>query len=99
MECVRESPTELIRPGFFFRCQGTKVRSARLAFRAGGWGAAAAGIEHGVDELEDGALIGGGELFDALEPLEQPGGEGGGGSRHAEELVCRAPKRAGKIDE
>jgi hypothetical protein len=35
------------------------------------------GVEHGLDELEDGALIGRGELFDALEPLEQPGGARG----------------------
>ena len=39
--------------------------SARLALRAGrcrGRGAAA-GVEHGIDELEDGALIGAGQLF------------------------------------
>jgi hypothetical protein len=44
--------------------------SARFTFRARGWRAAAAGVEQGVDELEDGALIAGGQLFDALELLE-----------------------------
>jgi hypothetical protein len=30
-----------------------------------------AGIEHGIDELEDGALIGGRELLDALQALQE----------------------------
>jgi hypothetical protein len=48
------------------------AHSAGFAFRAGWWGGAAAGVEHGVDELEDGALVGGRELLDALETLQQP---------------------------
>lgn len=59
----------------------TRVRilvksSARLALGARRRRRAAPGIEHGVDELEDGALIGGREFFDALEALEEPGGLG-----------------------
>ena len=36
--------------------------------------AAAAGFEHGVDELEDGALVGGRELLDAAQALQEPRG-------------------------
>jgi hypothetical protein len=50
----------------FFSCL-----SARFVFGAGGGCGAAAGVDHGVDELEDGALIGGRELFDALEALQE----------------------------
>ena len=44
-----------------------------LAFRAGGWRDAPARLEHGVDELEHGALVGGRELGDALQALVDAG--------------------------
>lgn len=50
------------------------VRSAHLALGARGGRGAAAGVEHGVNELEDGALIGGRQVFDPLQPLEEPRG-------------------------
>jgi len=45
---------------------------------AAGFAGAAAGIEEGVDELEDGALVGG-ERGDGLEAFQEPGGLGGEG--------------------
>lgn len=48
--------------------------SAALAFRLR-WGRAPPpSLEHGIDEFEDGALIGGGEPLDALEALEESRG-------------------------
>ncbi|MGQ0765093.1 MAG: hypothetical protein ACT4OZ_05430 [Gemmatimonadota bacterium] len=67
----------LARPGgravFLFR-----ERSAGFAraFRGGG---AAAGVDEGIDELVDGALIRGRELFDLLQAFEEPGGFRGAG--------------------
>jgi hypothetical protein len=69
------SPTKRIWSGFSLVADGL-ARLAGFAFRAGWWGRAAARIEHGIDELGDGALVGGRELLDALEPLEEPGGPG-----------------------
>lgn len=45
--------------------------SACFAFRPRRWGGATAGVEHGVDEFEDGALIGRGEFLDPAEALEK----------------------------
>jgi hypothetical protein len=69
------------------------------AFRGGG---AAAGVDEGVDELEDGALIGGGELFDLLQTFEEAGGLGGarrldGGE--AEQLIRGDLEGLGEGDE
>jgi hypothetical protein len=58
----------LLRPGCD-RCGGAELawRSARLAFLVcGGWPHASAALEEGVEEPEDGALVGGGELGDAF---------------------------------
>lgn len=35
-----------------------------------------------VEQLEDGALVGGRELFDLAQALEEPGGAGRGGVLH-----------------
>lgn len=51
-----------------------------------------AGAGEGVDEGEDGALVGGGEVLDLLEPAEEAGGPGRRGvarRREAEEFVSR----------
>ena len=64
--------------------------------------AAAPGFEHGVDELEDGALVGGRQLLDAAEALQEPRGLRRERLTHrpnAEELVGRAAEGAGEIDE
>jgi len=56
------------------------------------------GLEEGVDDLEDGALVGVGERFDLLQPLAEPsraGTVGLGEGLHAEELVGGHLKRAG----
>jgi hypothetical protein len=41
-----------------------------------------AGGDERVDQLEDGALIGGRQLLDVAEPLEQPRGPGAGRLGH-----------------
>jgi hypothetical protein len=73
----------------------------RLALRGAGCGAAPR-IEHGIDELEHRTLIGGRELLDAAEPLEQPRGLRRGplaDGRHAEQLIGGDRKGARQIDE
>jgi hypothetical protein len=55
----------------------------------------------GVDELEDGALVGRGQGLDLLRPLAEPGEPGRGlvgAGLEAEELVAGDPERAGEID-
>lgn len=64
------------------------MRSAGFAFGARGGGGASAGIDHGIDELEHGTLVGGRKLLDALQPLQEPRGLGCKGLAegfHAEE--------------
>jgi len=76
--------------------------SAGFAFRARRRRGAAAGIEHGIDELEHSALIGGREFFDALEPLQEPCGLGRERVTHrgdAEERISGTAERAREIDE
>jgi hypothetical protein len=65
------SPARWISLGCFFS-RLTNVISARLASP---WRrcATAAGVEHGVEELEDGALVGGRELLDPADALEEAG--------------------------
>jgi hypothetical protein len=46
----------------------------RFAFGAGRWRGAASGVDHGVDELEDGALIRRRQFFNAAEPLQEARG-------------------------
>lgn len=59
-------------------------------------------LEHGIDELEDGALVGRGKLLDAAEALEQPRGLGRerlAEGLHAEQLVGRHLEGARELDE
>jgi hypothetical protein len=56
--------------------------------------AALLGVGEGLDHLEDGALVGGGEVFDLLEPLEQAGPPGRallGDRFQTEQLVALTP--------
>lgn len=50
------------------------MRSAGFTFGAREGGHSAAVLEEGIDHLEDGARLGGGELFDLLEALQEARG-------------------------
>lgn len=59
-------------------------------------------LEHGINELEDGALIGGRELLDALEALQEPRGLGRerlAERLHLEKRIGRAAEGVREIDE
>ena len=72
MPSEEEARIEISRSGFLFSRWQKKYQLA--------WRSAHAGdverrrVWHGINELEHGTLIGGRELPDALEPLEQPCG-------------------------
>ena len=60
-----------IRSGFCFVCARCSTHFALLHAR---WCGAASRVEHGIDEFEDGALIGGWQLFDTLQTFQQARG-------------------------
>ena len=66
--------------------------SAGFAFRARRWRGAPPGVEYRIDKLEDGALLGGGELGGALDALPEAGDHGTGRiaeRREPEKLAVR----------
>ena len=58
--------------GWAFRFEAPNdAASGCLAFPRGRrWGGPARGLEHGVDELDHRALVGGRELLDAAQPVQ-----------------------------
>jgi hypothetical protein len=95
------------RSGFFLGRSPCRV-SAGFALGVRGWGGAAPsaggreGIDEAVDDLEDGALLGGRELGEALDALEEPGDLGiwrVAERSEPEELIGRDLEGAGELDE
>ena len=79
-----------------------KLFSARLALRPCGCASAASSLEHGLDELEHGALIRRRQLFDALQAFEETRGLGRRDRTHrgeSQQLIGRDPEGTREIDE
>lgn len=92
---MRRSLTKTLVGLFSLREADRGVRFALCLARARGWGGAAASVEHGIDELEHGTLIGRRQLGDPREALQQLGSLGAHVLRRrceAEQLVdVRSP--------
>ena len=93
----RKKPDQEDLGGFFFSRSGGIDVSWLYVSRG-----SAEMLEEGINHLDDGALLDGGELFDLLEPLQEARGAGPhglGDGRETEELIGRNAQRFGEGSE